>query len=287
MLSKHSGAAVLSATKQQAKQAAQEAVPWVERLARLGFIARGVVYIVVGWLAVLAAFGQGGRTTDSAGALATIATKPFGTILLLILGLGLFGYALWRIVQGIVDPENKGTDAKGLIKRAGYVIGGIAYGGLGYTALQLIQDTRAAERNASTQDAAATALSKPLGEWILVLAGLIIIGIGVNGFYIAIKDKFQQKLNLAEMTPTEQEWATRIGKIGLIARSIVSGIIGLFLIIAAFRKNPNEAKGLDGALKVLSQQDYAPWLLGAVAVGLMAYGIYSLVEARYRRVRVA
>jgi hypothetical protein len=276
----------LEATRQQAEQAAHEAVPWVERLARLGFVARGVVYIVVGWLAALAAFGQGGRTTDSEGALATIATKPFGTILLLILGLGLFGYALWRIVQGIMDPENKGTDAKGLVKRTGYVLSGVFYGALGYTALQLIQDTRAADRNASTQDAAATALSRPLGEWALVLAGLIIIAVGVNGLYIAIKDKFQQKLNLAEMTPTEQEWATRLGKIGLIARSVVSGIIGLFLIIAAFRKNPNEAKGLDGALKVLAQQDYGPWLLGAVAIGLMAYGVYSLVEARYRRVRV-
>jgi hypothetical protein len=235
----------------------------------------------------MAAFTSRGRTTDAKGALETIAAQPFGTLLLLVLALGLFGYAVWRIAQGITDPENKGTDAKGLVKRTGYILSGIAYGALGYTALQLVQGARASSNQSSTQDAAETVLSKPLGAWILVAAGLIIIAVGVNGLYIALKDKFQQKLNLSEMSPAEQEWATRLGKIGLMARSIVSGMIGLFLILAAFRQNPNEARGLDGALKVLAQQDYGPWLLGVVAFGLMAYGAYSLVEARYRRVPIS
>lgn len=277
------GGQAVEAVKQQATHAAHEAKPWVERLARLGFMARGVVYITVGWLAVLAAAGMGGKKTTTSGALATIAQQPFGKLLMIVLAVGLAGYALWRFVRGIVDPERKGTDAKGLAKRIGYVISGFAYGGLALTAAQI---ARGAGRStgSTAQDATARLMALPFGPWLVGAVGALLIGIGVNTLYIAFKGKFREKLRLSEMTPGEQAGATRMGKIGLTARAVVSGLIGAFLIQAALQSDANEARGLDGTLKVLAQQPYGRWLLGAVAAGLVAYGIYSFVEARYRRV---
>lgn len=272
--------------KQHARHVAHRAKPWVARLARLGYVSRGVVYVVVGGLAVEAALGWGGKKTTTTGALATIAQQPFGRVLLVVLALGLAGYALWRFVQGIVDPEHKGTDAKGLVKRCGYVISGLAYTGLAATAIQILRGGARTGNagNSSPQDWTERLLAQPFGRWLVAAVGVVIIAVGVNALYIAWKEKFRDKLKRAEMSPLEQTWATRIGKIGLIARSVVSGLIGAFLLQAALRADPNEARGPDGALKVLAQQPYGKWLLGVVAAGLVAFGLYSFFEARYRRV---
>ena len=277
------GGPAAEATKHQAEQAARQARPWVERLARLGYGAKGVVYLVVGWLAVQAAFGLGGKKTGAEGALATIAGQPSGKLLLAVLAIGLAGYALWRLVQGIADPEHKGADAKGLAKRLGYALSGLAYAGLALTAVQIIRGSGGAN-GASTQDATARLLAQPFGQWLVAAVGAVIIAVGINTLYVAFKEKFRDKLKWSEMSPTEQTWARRIGKIGLTARAVVSGVVGTFLIQAALRSDPNEARGLDGALKVLAQQPHGRWILGAVAAGLVAFGIYSFVEARYRRV---
>lgn len=273
----------LQAAKQEVEHAAHEAKPWVERLARFGYCSKGVVYIVVGWLALLAAFSLGGKKTGAEGALTTIAQQPFGKWLLAVVAFGLVGYALWRIVQGIADPEHKGTDAKGLAKRTGYVINGLAYSSLALTAFGILRGV-ARGKDSSPQDATASLLAQPFGQWLVGLVGLILIAVGANSVYIAVKEKFRDKLKLSEMSPAEQTWATRLGKIGLIARAIVSALVGSFLIQAAFQSDPNKARGLDGTLKVVAQQPYGQWLLAVVAVGLMAYGVYSFVEARYRRV---
>jgi hypothetical protein len=279
----NSTGAALQSAKYQAQHAAHEAKPWVERLARIGFAARGVVYIIVGWLAFLAAFGIGGKKTTANGALATIAGQPFGKLMLAVVALGLVGYAVWRIVQGIVDPEHKGTDAKGLAKRFGYVLSGVTYAGLALASVQIIRGADGVNRG-QTQDMTAALMARPFGQWIVGAIGLVIIAVGINTIYIALKEKYRDKLKLAEMSPAEQRGATIAGKIGLICRAVVSGLIGLFLIQAARHANPNEARGLDGALKALAQQPYGPWLLSIVALGLMAFGVYSFVEARYRRI---
>lgn len=271
------------ANEGRAEQAAQDAKPWVERLARLGYGAKGVVFIVIGWLALLAALGQGGKKTSAGGALATIATQPFGKLLLGVVALGLMGYALWRFVQGIADPEHKGHDAKGIAKRVGYVFSGIGYTGLAVTAAQILRGAGGGQ-GGSTQDATARLMALPLGRWLVAAVGLVIIFIGLNTLYIVFKDKFQEKLKWAQMSAGERQWATRTGKIGLTARAIVYGIIGVFLLQASLQANASEARGLDGALKVLAQQDYGRWMLGLVAAGLVAYGFYCFVEARFRRV---
>lgn len=256
---------------------------WVERLARFGYAAKGVVYAIVGVLAVQAALGAGGRTTDTQGALQTIASQPFGRFLLALVAIGLIGYVLWCFVQAIKDAENKGSDAKGIIQRLGYGITGSIYAGLAISAVGIILGSRGGSSN-SSQTWTARLLSQPFGQWLVGTIGAIIIGLGFYQFYRAYKAKFRQHLNWHEMSDKEQTWAMRLGRVGLTARGIVFIMIGGFLIEAARRFDPQQVRGLDGALQTLQQQSYGPWLLGLVALGLVAYGIYMGVEARYRRV---
>ncbi len=276
---------VMNTAEAGAKQAAQEAKPWVERLARLGYTAKGVVYTVIGWLALVAAIGDGGKTTGAGGALTTIAAQPYGQFLLGLLAIGLAGYALWRFVQAIFDPQHKGTDAKGIAKRIGYLISGIAYTGLAITSIKLVQGAKSSGEEGRTQDITARLLALPLGRFLVIAVGLVLIGIGINFLVTALKEKYQEALRWNEMSPQEQKWAGVVAKIGMTARAVVSAMIGTFLIIAGLRANANEARGLDGALKVLAQQPYGPLLLGIVAAGLVAYGVYSfMVESQFRRV---
>lgn len=257
---------------------------WVERLARLGYTAKGIVYVIIGVLAVKAAVGTGGKTTDAQGALGEIAAQPFGKFLLALVAFGLIGYVVWRFVEAIQDPQHRGNDGKNWARRLGSGISGLIYAGLALSAIKLIAGTGGGGSSNSTQDWTARILSQPFGQWLVGVTGAFIIGLGFYQLYKAYKAKFRNDLKLREMSPTEQTWATRIGRFGEAARGIVFMIIGFFLIQAARQSNPNEARGLDGALQALAQQPYGPWLLGIVALGLVAYGIHMWVQARYLRI---
>jgi hypothetical protein len=267
----------------QAERVAREAKPWVVRWAQFGFAAKGVVYLVIGLLALQAAVGPGGKTSDGEGALKTILGQPFGQVLVGVLAVGLLGHALWRFIQAIWDPEGKGADARGLLKRGGYAVSGLAYGGLAVTAVRLTAGV-ARSRGSGVQDWTADFMAKPFGGWLVAAVGLVVMGIALNGLYIAWSARFCKKLKLDEMSPAAKGWARRTGRIGLAARGIVLGLIGIFLIDAALEADPREARGLSGALAELARQPYGPWLLGAVALGFVAYGLYTFLEAKYRRV---
>ncbi len=269
--------------KQPVRQAASH--PWVERLARLGYAAKGLVYFIVGLLAAQAAFGSGGKTTDSNGALETILTQPFGKFLLGIVTLGLIGYAIWRLVETILDPEHSGQEinAKRIATRLGYAFSAIAYFSLAFTAVKLIMGSSSGNSD-SVEDWTIYFLNQPFGRWLVILGGLTAIGIGVSYLYEAYKGKFRRYFKLYQMTQTEQIWAVRLGRFGIAARGIVFIIIGIFIVLAAIRLDGTQARGLGGALATLEQQPFGPWILGIVALGLIAYGIYSLIEARYRRI---
>ena len=259
--------------------------PWVEPLARLGYAARGVVYALVGIHAVQTAFGARGRgsqQTDTRSALQWVAEQS--TALLWLLALGLFGYALWRVVQGTLDPENKGSDPKGLAMRAGMVASGLIYGGLALAAVRTASGSGGGSDSGGTQGFTADLMTKPFGRWLVAIAGIAVIVSGLIQLRDGWTEKFRKHLKEQEMDANERRLAVRTGKMGLIARGIVFLLSGWFLIRAALQFNPAEARGLGGALETLASQPAGSWLLGLVAAGLIAFGAYSILLARYRRI---
>ncbi len=271
--------------KEEAGRISQSARGWIIPLARFGYAAKGVVYIIIGALAALAAFTGGGRTTDSRGAFQEILSQSYGKLLLGAIAVGMAAYAVWRFVQAVKDTENKGSDAKGIARRIGYAAIGVIHIGLAFSAAQLIFGSGGGSRgDAASKEWTATLLAQPFGQWLVGAVGLGFIAFAVSQFYKAYTAKFREKLKTNEMDEKTQTFATRSGQAGLSARGLVFGIIGVFLIQAALNSNANQARGLSGALRALEQQSYGQWVLGVVALGLVAYGLYMFVLARYRRI---
>jgi hypothetical protein len=257
--------------------------PWIDRVARFGFAARALVYILIGSLAAGAAAGIGGRTTDTHGAIRTVGAQRFGTLFLFVLGLGLASYAAWRFLQALLDLEHKGGDVKALAVRASYAASGVVHAGLAFTAGSLAMGLRRGHSD-PVRKWAGEVMTAPYGRWVVGAIGLVVIGSGLYQFYRAYAAKFEEHLRKSQMSETARCWARRIGRAGLTARGITFAVIGWFLVRAAMHVNPGEARGLAGALRTLAQQDHGRWILGLVALGLTAYGLLSLFEARYRRI---
>jgi hypothetical protein len=275
--------------KDQAVQSAHQATtdnPWVERLARWGYVVRGVLYGVVGLLALQVALNHGGATTDKNGAIGTIAAQPFGKLLLVLVVVGLVGYALWGFIRAILDPLHRGTDAKGIAQRIGYAVSGLSYGSLVIPTMNFLLGTGQSGQGQSggSQEISAKLLSLPFGPWLVGLLGLIAVGGGLGQIAQAWTAGFAKDFKTGEMSADEQKWATRIGQFGLGARGVVFAMLGFFLVESALTTDPKKAQGLDGALQTLAQQPHGPWLLGIVALGLIAFGVYSVLSARWIKV---
>ncbi len=276
----------------EARQAASDVATssGMVMLARLGYAVKGVLYIVIGFLALLLATGHGGSATDRNGALQAIYNSPlgegFGRFLMIVITIGLFGFALWSLIQAIFDTENKGHKAKGIIARLGYAIVGISYALVGVVAFQIATTgaSNSKSSTSSTQNWTGLLLKQPAGVLLVILLGCIVLGVAAYLFNKAYKASFTQYMNLSTLRANVRQAAITIGRVGNAALGVVMAIVGIFLIIAAVKHDPSDAKGLDSALTELLQQPFGPWLLGLVALGLLAYGVYSFVEARYRKV---
>ena len=274
----------LKLAEEHAGRAVSETKPWIERLGRFGYAAKGTVYLVIGILALQAALGRGGGTIDQRGALARVAEAPFGQALLAVLAVGLLGYAVWRFVQAAEDTENKGSEPKGLLARAVYAGIGVIYLGLAFSALRvLLGSGGGGSSSEQAQDWTARLLAHPQGYWLVGLAGAAVIANGAYQLFRAYRAKFREKLRTNEMDANQIDLVTKIGRAGYAARGVAFGLIGLFLTQAALHREAGEVRGLDGALAALAEQPFGPYLLGLVAAGLAAYGAFALVEARYRR----
>ena len=266
--------------------AAREAAPWIVRLARLGYAAKGVVYVVIGALAARLAAGAGGTTTDSHGALRAIGESALGKVSLVVIGVGLLGYAVWRLIGAATDAEGKGRDAKGIAIRLAHVGNGIAYGALGVAALRLL----AAASRASGDRAehwTARLMAMPFGRWLVIAVGAGIVGYALYQLYYAASDKVRKHLDLSTASPATATWVVRFGRFGVAARAVVFALIGWFLVRAGLRYDPRQAGGVEQSLATLWNEPSGSILLGAVAVGLIAFGLFQLANARYRRMRVA
>lgn len=258
----------------------------MEKLARFGYAAKGFVYGAIAILALLAAFSIGGKTTDTTGALQTIAQQSFGQLLLILIAIGLVGYVLWLLIQAIKDPEHKGTDAKGIFSRLGYALTALAYMGVAGNAALLAFGSSNSGGGDSKQDWTATVMQQPLGRWIVGLGGALVMGIGCYRIYQAYKTKFRQKLNLSELDSQQKNWLVNISRFGIAARGVVFIMIGFFVLQAARQYNPQKVQGLDGVLYTLTQQPFGKALLALMAFGLLSYAVYLMLQARFRRIKV-
>lgn len=251
-----------------------------EWLSRAGFVARGLIYGIVGILALKLALGQGGKVTDQQGALHTVAQQRFGQLLLGLMAAGLAGYALWRLVRAAIGHGPEGTDSK--FDRAAALASGVVYLGFFIVAVRILAGSSGSSGTPKT--ATAGVFGWPAGTLIVGAAGVIMIGVGLYQGYRGISKDFLADSKTEEMSPRMKLWIGRVGTVGHVSRMIVFGLVGVFLVKAALDYNPKAAIGLDGALAKVAHQPYGPVLLGIVAVGLIAFAVYSISDARYRRI---
>lgn len=250
--------------------------------ARFGYAARGIVYLLVGGLAALAAFDQGGQTTGSKGAISQLLTTPMGDVLLAALALGLVGYALWRCIQAITDTDHHGNGPKGLVIRASLLVSAVTHILLAVFAVRLALTLGGSGSNEGGSDSAASWLmGQPYGRWLVGAVGLVMIGAGIAH---GIKSARGQFVRHFDMPPQTQRWAYPICRFGLMIRGLVFVVVGLFFIIAAYQLNPDEAGGIAEVFDTFRRQPFGTFLMGFVAIGLFAFGAYSMLEAFYRRV---
>jgi hypothetical protein len=257
---------------------------WFKRLARFGMVARGMLYLVVALLALRVATGDFDERPDKQGALQAVVRQPFGKVLIVLLAAGFAGYALWRFIEAVLGPPDETDRRKAMFKRLGYAARGLLYTGFFASAVKLLvgADEGENQENAAT-DWTARVLGWPGGRLLVVAVGIGVVAAGLYIGWRGWKQKFAKKLKGYEMDTGERKWILRLGTVGNIARMIVFVLIGVLLISAAAQTDPNAAVGVDGALRRLAATEYGPTLLGFVALGLAAYGLYSLAEARYRR----
>lgn len=250
--------------------------------ARTGYAARGIVYLLVGGLAALAAFGQGGKTTDSKGALTQLLAAPMGDVLLGALAIGLMGYALWRCIQAFTDTDHHGNGPKGLVIRAALAVSAVTHLLLAVFAIKLITTLGGSgSKDGGSEGTASWLMSQPFGRWLVGGVGLVMIGVGIAHGIKGAKAQFADNF---DMPPNVQRWTYPVCRFGLMIRGLVFMVVGTFFVVAAYHVNPDEAGGIAEVFDTFREQPFGVWLMGFVAAGLFAFGAYSMLEAFYRRV---
>lgn len=250
--------------------------------ARVGYVAKGVVYGVVGFLALLTALGEpGGKLTDSQGALEKIGSEPYGQVLLWISAFGLLCYAIWNGVRAALDPEHAGRDEKGIAKRLGYGFSAVLHAGLAFSAAKLAYGQ--ASGSGGTTRTVSELMSLPFGRVLIGIAGLIAVGFGLQQIYAAVKGEVGRQYAAAHLSARMQKASHRIAQVGVFARGLVFPVIGASFVIAALRGNPGKADGFGDALGEIARGPFGRFLLTFVAAGLLAYGVHLFFVARYGR----
>ena len=249
-------------------------------LSRAGFVARALVYGIIGLLAFELVVRHGGKITNQQGALRTVEHRSFGHLLLALLAIGLGGYAVWRLLRAFLGHGREGADSG--IERVGALGSGIVYGLLCVVAIQILTGPGAS--GGSAKKTASDVFGWPAGRWLVGAAGIVMAAVAVYQFMRGVGRKFLDDSKTEQMPTVIRTWFTAFGTIGHVARAIVFALIAVFLLKAAYDYDANQAIGLDGALAKLYNAAYGSWLLGAVAAGLIVFSLFSLVEARYRRI---
>jgi hypothetical protein len=249
-------------------------------LSRAGFVARALVYGIIGVLAFDLVVGHGGKITNQQGALRTVEQQPFGHFLLTLLAIGLGGYAVWRLVRAVLGHGREGADRG--IERIGALGSGIVYALMCVIAVQILigPGTSGGSAKKTTSDV----FGWPAGRWLVGVAGLVLAGVAIYQFIRGVGQKFLDDSKSEKIPRVVMPWFKAFGMVGHVARAVVFGLVAVFLVKAAYDYEANEAIGLDGALAKLYNGAYGSWLLGVLALGLIIFSCFSLIEARYRRI---
>jgi hypothetical protein len=273
---------------QHGRRVAERERWWLVPFGRVGFAANGLVYVVVGILAGQVPLGRGGDTTDLGGALGHLLEAPLGRLAVGAVGAGLAGYAVWRLLQALLDSEHKGTGAAGIVQRVGFGIGALSYAALAATAVGMaLQRAGQPNEDQSAQDRTGWLMSQPFGMYLVVLVGLVILGVAIAQVAQAWHASFEEKIHEEKLGRGTPRFVRSAGRCGYLARGIAFGVIGGCVVTAGLQAIPNQARGLGGALAGISASPFGPWLLGVMSVGLLGYGIHMLIAARCREMVIS
>ena len=261
----------------------RKAAPAMEGAARAGFTARGVIYLLVGLLALQIAFGDSGKQADQGGALEEVAQKPFGAVLLWALGIGLVGMALWRLSEAVFGAA--GPDGRTWKKRLASGARAVFYGFVAYSVLSFAAGSGGSgSSDGKSRDATAKILDLPAGQWLMGVAGVTVLCAGIWMAVQAMRRSYHKHMRLGEMSRQVRRTVDTAGVGGGVARGLVFAVAGGFALRAAVEYEPDKAKGMDDTLRSFTETPVGPWLLVVIAVGLMLFGVFSFAMARWRKV---
>jgi hypothetical protein len=254
----------------------------LEALTRIGFIGYGLLHLAVAWLALQLALGKATGESDQAGAFRTLAGQPFGRFLLIVVAVGLAAMAVWQLLLGAVGHREQRGMAR-TAERAASLARAVVYAALAWTAYRVVVGvpTSSAQQQQTTT---AGIMAQPFGRFLVAVAGLAVLALGVGLFVYGAKRRFEKRLMMYRMNERTRQAARRLGQAGYVAKGVAFGIVGLLLADAALTNNPARSRGLDAALHTLIAQPFGKFLLILIAVGFAAFGIYCFLQARYRKV---
>jgi hypothetical protein len=250
-------------------------------MVRLGYAAKGLIYLLMGVLALRLAVGLGGRITDASGVLRTFVQQPFGWMLLTVIAVGILAYAVWQVTEALLDTRHKGGGVRGWLDRSLTIIKGVTYGTIGIEAMQLVFARRAESQGAD--DYAREAMQVPLGSIFLVLVGIGIAWYGVSQIWMAWQSRFDDDIDQQRLRRDGLAWVLGVGRAGIGARGVILVVMGTALLRAAFDRSPSKASGMAESLWTLVSQPFGTWLLAATAAGLVCFGLFQLLHAKYAK----
>lgn len=256
---------------------------WASRFFTLGHVAKGSVYLMTGGLAVATVIGSAGGPAGPQGILGFVREQPFGKILLGLLALGLASYCLWRLYMALSDPDEKGTDTSGLVKRIGWACSGVFYGLLSAQSFGVVFGSSGGGGSGGKESAAAMLMSQPFGKVLMFVLAAIFLGTAIYQLHRGLSEKFLDKINDSQIGHDKYAWYTKFGKAGHVARAIIFAIIAYFVLLAGLNADPTKVRGMEGALSYLENNPYGFWLLGITGLGMMLYGAFMFVKAHYHQ----